>query len=276
MRSSPTTRSASSRLVAAKVPEVTVAFWIVKVLTTGMGEAASDYLGELSLVLAGVIGVGGVVAALRWQLRADRYRAPVYWTAVAMVAVFGTMAADLLHVVLGISYVVSTPVCAVALAVVLLWWYRSEGTLSIHSITTPRRERFYWATVLATFALGTAAGDLTAGSMHLGYLDSGLLFTAAIAVPFVGWRWLGLGEIPAFWTAYVLTRPLGASFADWFGKDHRLTGLGYGDGVVAGIELVVIIALVAWLTVSGHGVQRPRRDFGHLRPSYVGGDAEVA
>jgi uncharacterized membrane-anchored protein len=213
-------------VTAAKVPEVTVLFWVVKVLTTGMGEAASDYLGQLSLVLAGVVGVGGMTAALWWQLRSDRYRAPVYWSAVAMVAVFGTMAADLLHVVLGISYAVSTPVCAVALALVLLAWYRSEGTLSIHSITTRRRERFYWATVLATFALGTAAGDLTAATMHLGYLDSGILFAGMIAVPFVAWRRFGLGEVAAFWSAYVLTRPLGASFADWFGKEHRLTGLG--------------------------------------------------
>lgn len=269
MRRTPLGRVPSARLVAAKVPEVTLVFWIVKVLTTGMGEAASDYLGELNLVLAGVVGLGGMVLTLRWQLRAERYRPPVYWACVAMVAVFGTMAADVLHVVLGISYVVSTPVCAAVLAAVLLWWYRSEGTLSIHAITTVRRERFYWATVLATFALGTAAGDLTAGSMQLGYLDSGVLFAAAIVVPFVGWRWFGLGEIPAFWTAYVLTRPLGASFADWFGKDHRLSGLGYGDGTVAGIELLAIVAFVAWLTVSGHGVQRVRGTFGPLRPRYV-------
>lgn len=259
----------SARLVAAKVPEVTLVFWIVKVLTTGMGEAASDYLGELNLVLAGVVGLGGMALTLRWQLRAERYRPPVYWACVAMVAVFGTMAADVLHVVLGISYAISTPVCAAVLGGVLWWWYRSEGTLSIHAITTVRRERFYWATVLATFALGTAAGDLTAGTLHLGYLASGVLFAVAIVVPFVGWRWFGLGEVPAFWTAYVLTRPLGASFADWFGKDHRLTGLGYGDGTVAGIELVAIVALVAWLTVSGHGVQRPRATFEALRPSYV-------
>jgi len=241
---------------AAKVPEITVLFWVIKVLTTGMGEAASDYLGNTNLVLAGVVGVGGLVLALRWQLRTPRYLAAPYWAAVAMVAVFGTMAADLLHVVLGLSYVVTTPFYAVVLTVVLTWWYRSEGTLSIHSITTRRREVFYWATVLASFALGTAAGDLTAATMRLGFFDSGLLFGAMILVPLIGWR-LGLNEVVAFWAAYILTRPLGASFADWVGKPSKLTGLGAGDGSVTWCTLAAIAVLVAWVAVRGHGVQEP-------------------
>jgi uncharacterized membrane-anchored protein len=250
-------RERSDRVyVAAKVPEITVLFWVIKILTTGMGEAASDYLGNTNLALAGVVGVGGLVLALRWQLRTPRYLASAYWSAVAMVAVFGTMAADLLHVVLGLSYVVTTPFYAVALTVVLAWWYASEGTLSIHSITTRRREVFYWATVLTSFALGTAAGDLTAATMRLGFLDSGFLFGAMILVPLVGWR-LGLNEVTAFWAAYILTRPLGASFADWLGKPPRLTGLGAGDGSVTWASLAVIVVLVAWVGVRGHGVQQP-------------------
>ena len=154
-----------------------------------------------------------------------------YWSAVAMVAVTGTMAADFLHRFLGISYVVTTPFCGLVLAVVLTWWWRSEATLSIHSVTTRRREFFYWATVMATFAFGTAAGDLTAASLGMGYLRSGLLFGAMILVPLVAWR-LGLNAVAAFWTAYILTRPLGASFADWFAKPVSRTGLGYGDGPV--------------------------------------------
>jgi uncharacterized membrane-anchored protein len=176
-----------------------------------------------------------------------------------MVAVFGTMAADLLHVVLGLSYLVTTPLYAVTLAVVLAWWYSSEGTLSIHSITTRRRERFYWATVLTSFALGTAAGDLTAATLGLGFLDSGFLFGAMILVPLAAWR-LGLNEVAAFWAAYILTRPLGASFADWFGKPPSLTGLGLGDGTVTWTTLAAIVALVAWVGVRGHGIQEPGAD----------------
>lgn len=230
--------------VAAKVAPITVLFWLIKVLTTGMGEALSDYLGNLNLVLAGVVGIGGFVLAMRWQFRAPRYRAWTYWFAVAMVAVFGTMAADVVHQ-MGIPYPVTTTLYAIAVGVILLLWYRSEGTLSIHSITSLRRETYYWLTVLATFALGTAAGDLTANTLNLGFFGSGVLFAALILLPLIGWR-LGLSSVGCFWFAYVLTRPLGASFADWLGKDHHLTGLGWGDGTVAGLAAIGIIALVAY------------------------------
>jgi uncharacterized membrane-anchored protein len=241
---------------AAKVPEITAIFWVIKILTTGMGEAASDWMALTSLVLAGVVGAGGFALALAWQLRTTRYHVVAYWTAVAMVAVFGTMAADGWHRFFGLSYAVTTPLYAVALTVVLTWWYLSEGTLSIHSITTPRRELFYWATVLATFALGTAAGDLTAYTLNLGYFASGVLFGVLILVPLVAWR-LGFNPIAAFWIAYILTRPLGASFADWLAKPARMTGLGYGDGVVTLVSLAAIVVLVAWVAVRGHGVQQP-------------------
>ena len=244
--------------LAVKVPAVTLLFWIVKVLTTGAGEAASDWLGGLSLVLAGVVGLGGFCLALWLQLRTRRYVAPVYWFAVAMVAVFGTMAADAVHVGLGVPYAVSTAFWAVAVAVILWRWRRREGTLSIHSITTRRRELYYWATVLATFALGTAAGDLTADQLHLGFLLSGVLFAAVMLVPAVGWSRFGMNNVLAFWFAYVVTRPLGASFADWFGKPHWFAGgLGYGDGTVTFCSAVLIVVLVGYLTLTRSDVQEP-------------------
>ncbi len=242
--------------LAAKVPEITVLFWVVKVLTTGMGEAAPDYLAGTSIALGGVVGVGGLGWAMWRQLRAPRYSAATYWTAVAMVAVSGTIVADVLHLA-GLSYAVTTPFYAVVVAVLFALWYRLEGTLSIHSIVTARREQLYWCTVLATFALGTAAGDLTGLTLHLGFLASGVLFTAAILVPLAAWR-LGASPVASFWTAYVLTRPLGASFADWLGKPHtRGAGLGYGDGPVTVGCIVLIVALVAYLQRSGTDVQRP-------------------
>ncbi|MET3803312.1 putative membrane-anchored protein [Nakamurella sp. UYEF19] len=173
--------------LAAKVPAITALFWLIKVLTTGMGEAASDYLGEASLVLAGSVGLLGFALAMYLQFRTRRYVAGIYWFAVAMVAVFGTMAADVLHVVLDLPYLGSTVFYAAVVGLALWLWSRSEGTLSIHSATTRRRETYYWITVLATFALGTAAGDLTAASMKLGYLDSALLFGAMMLIPIMGW-----------------------------------------------------------------------------------------
>ena len=237
--------------VAAKVPEITVVFWVIKVLTTGMGEAASDYLAAISIPLAGFVGLLGFAVAMRLQFRSPRYVASVYWFAVAMVAVFGTMAADGLHVILGVPYVASTAFYIVVVGIVFWLWHRSEGTLSIHSITTTRRELFYWATVLMTFALGTAAGDLTAASMHLGYFWSGVLFGAVIAIPAIGW-WRGwFNPVLAFWFAYVITRPLGASFADWFGKPHSKNGgLGYGDAPVTVLLILAIVGLVVYVARS--------------------------
>jgi uncharacterized membrane-anchored protein len=254
--------------VAAKVPEITALFWVIKVLTTGMGEATSDYLGKISLVLAGAVGFLGFAIALWLQFRTRRYVPVVYWFAVLMVAVFGTMAADALHVVLGVSYVVSTACYAVALAVVLVLWRRTEGTLSIHSIVTRRRELWYWLTVLLTFALGTAAGDLTAIFLHLGFLASGVLFAVVIAVPAIAWWRLRLDAVVAFWWAYVVTRPLGASFADWLGKPRSFAGgLGLGDGAVSGVALLLIAALVGYVAGTRHGVQERRLVAGEEDPA---------
>jgi uncharacterized membrane-anchored protein len=241
--------------IAAKVPEITAIFWVLKLLTTGMGEAMSDFMGSHSVPIAAAVGIFGLTVALWLQMRRREYQAPFYWFAVMMVAVFGTMAADGVHDGANIPYTLTTPVFAAITGLIFLVWYRSEGTLSIHSITTRRRETFYWAAVLATFALGTAAGDLTALSLGLGFFDSVVLFAIIIAIPAIGW-WRGmLNPIVAFWAAYVVTRPLGASFADWFSKPPSIGGMGLGDGVVSALALVVFIALVAYVSITKPDVQ---------------------
>ena len=231
------------RPVTVKVAQVTVLFWVAKLLSTGMGEACSDFLfarfGVLGLGAAGLVFLAVLVA----QFRSSRYNTWLYWSAVSMVAVVGTMAADVIHRGAGISYAVTTPFFAFALVAVFWSWWRAEGTLSIHSIDSRRREWFYWAAVMTTFALGTAAGDLTAVTLNLGYLGSLWLFLAVMAVPLVGWR-LGLNPIIAFWFAYILTRPLGASLADWVGKPVSRTGLGLGDGAITALLAVVLVAVV--------------------------------
>ncbi len=247
----------SSRAVLSKVPTITVYFWIIKILTTAMGEATSDdMVHRLNPYLAVGLGFLAFVLAMALQFRAHTYVPWVYWLAVLMVAVFGTMAADVLHVEFRVPYLVSSLAFAVALAVVFGAWYRSEGTLSIHSITTRRRETFYWAAVLATFAMGTALGDLAAYTAHLGFLSAGLLFAVAFAIPGLAYRYLGLNSVVAFWASYVMTRPLGASFADWMGKGHNGGGLNWGDASVSFVLLLLIAAFVAFLSLVGDGGSR--------------------
>lgn len=239
-----------------KIPKITAYFWIIKILTTGMGEATSDYLvHRINPILAGMIGLVVFAAALTLQFKADRYRPWTYWFAVAMVAVFGTMAADGLHVELGVPYVASTVFYAAALAVIFAAWYKAEGTLSIHSVHTRRREVFYWAAVLATFAMGTALGDLTAYTMHLGYLTSGVLFAGIFALPGLGYWLFRLGPVFAFWFAYVITRPLGASFADWLGVPKSLGGLDWGRGAVSLGLAVLIVGFVAYVAATREDAQ---------------------
>ncbi len=235
--------------LAPKVPEVFVVFWVIKLLTTGIGETASDFMGTWNLVAAGVIGVGGFFASLRWQTRASTYHPLRYWVTVLMVAVFGTMIADGPHVALGSPYYVDACVYLVLLAGLLSWWQRSEGTLSVHSITTSRRERFYWATVLLTFGLGTALGDTTATNLHLGYWWSAVVFGVLMAVPIIAWR-LGVSAVICFWAAYSLTRPLGASVADGLAVSRAHGGLGWTTGVVTAIGLALFAALVAYVALT--------------------------
>jgi uncharacterized membrane-anchored protein len=249
-RSSPAVHGRQQRLIS-KVPEVTLFFWIVKALTTALGESTSDYLvHRISPVAAVLMGFAAFCIALAVQLMVRRYLAWAYWFAVAMVGVFGTMAADVLHVGLGVPYVVSSVLFLVVLAAVFTTWYTAEKTLSIHSIYTLRRECFYWAAVVATFAMGTAVGDLSAITFHLGYLLAAFMFGALILIPVVGYFRLGWNAVFAFWFAYVLTRPLGASVADWLGKPKNLRGLGYGSGPVSLVLALVITCFVAYLAVT--------------------------
>jgi uncharacterized membrane-anchored protein len=240
-----------------KVPEITIYFWIIKLLTTAMGEATSDFLVfKINPYAAVTIGGVALAIALILQFSVKRYVAWVYWLTVAMVAVFGTMAADGLHIQLGIPYIISTTFFAIVLIIVFIAWHKSENTLSIHSINTRRREVFYWLAVMATFALGTAAGDLTATTIGLGYFTSGLLFAGLITVPAIAYWLFDINEIFAFWLAYILTRPLGASFADWTSKPHSIGGLGWGDGHVSLILSAIIIVFVIYLTITRKDVKK--------------------
>ncbi|MDX6317733.1 MAG: hypothetical protein QOD35_1133 [Nocardioidaceae bacterium] len=233
------------------VPEITIYFWVLKALSTAMGESTSDYLVHaMAPVLAVLLGFVAFLTALTLQFSMRRYLAWTYWLAVVMVGVFGTMAADVLHVGFGVPYVVSSVFYAVVLAVVFVAWQRTERTLSIHSVDNPRREAFYWAAVVATFALGTAAGDMVANTFHLGYFFAAVLFAAVIAVPAFGYFRLGWNPIFAFWFAYVVTRPLGASVADWLGKPTSARGLGWGNGNVALGLSVLIVLVVAYLATT--------------------------
>jgi uncharacterized membrane-anchored protein len=240
-----------------RVPAITFHFWAVKILTTAMGEALSDYLVHtINPYVAVAIGGFGFVLALTLQFFMRRYVAPTYWFAVAMVAVFGTMCADAAHIELRIPYTVSATICAAGLTGIFAVWYLSERTLSIHSIYTWRREVFYWAAVLATFAMGTAVGDMTAYTMRLGWLTSGVMFTFIFAIPLVARRLFGFREVVAFWFAYIITRPLGASYADWLGVPQSLGGLNFGRGTVAISLTIAIIIWVGYLSVSKVDVER--------------------
>ncbi|HEY2054787.1 MAG TPA: hypothetical protein VGH14_12715 [Solirubrobacterales bacterium] len=240
--------SSTSHGLITKVPEIIVFFWITKIATTAMGETTSDALNNLfGPVIAVPLMLIGLVWTLRRQFRADHYDAWTYWAVVVMVAIFGTSAADALHVVGGVPYLEVTVLYAVILAAIFVAWHRAEGTLSIHTIYNKRREVYYWVTVLATFALGTATGDLTATTLHLGYFASGLLYIGLIAIPAIAYRWFGMNEVLAFWIAYVLTRPLGASFADWMAVEPSRGGLGIGTGGASLILAALVLLAVGRL-----------------------------
>lgn len=234
-----------------KVPEVIVLFWVIKLLTTAMGEATSDYLVHtIDPVIAVAIGAIGFGIAIPMQFWVKKYVAWIYWFTLTMVALFGTMAADVVHIALGVPYLISTSAFSVALAIIFFVWYKMEQTLSIHSITTPRRELFYWLTVITTIALGTAAGDTTAVTFNLGYLNSGILFGVLFIFPLIIYKLSGAYEVFTFWFAYIMTQPFGASFADLFGRTKDLGGLGFGTGKTALILTILIIICVAYLSIT--------------------------
>ena len=241
--------------VAAKVPEVIFLFWVVKILTTAGGEATSDYLKTWGNIAGGGTEVGLFVVGMALQLGTRRYRAVAYWFLAYAIAIFGTGVSDFLHLDVHIPYSGTTLLWAVVLAAIFFMWYWSEGTLSIHSITTQRRECFYWATVFATFALGTALGDFTATALGLGYLASGILFGVVILIPALAWWQLGMNSVAAFWCAYVVTRPLGASFADYISKPPTISGIGFGDGRTALVFTLAVAALVLYLAIPRPDIQ---------------------
>ncbi len=244
------------RQMLNKVPEVTIWFWVIKILATTVGETAADFLNtNLGLGLNGTSILMGVLllVVLTFQFRARQYVPGIYWLTVVLISVVGTLITDNLTDNLGISLIATTITFAVVLAVVFAAWYASERTLSIHTIHTTRREAFYWLAILFTFALGTAAGDLTAERLSVGYFLSAVLFAGLIALVALARFGFGAGAVLTFWLAYILTRPLGASLGDYLSQAKADGGLGLGSTVTSAIFLVTILAVVTYLT-------RTRRD----------------
>ncbi|MGZ0140578.1 COG4705 family protein [Rhodococcus qingshengii] len=242
---------AFTREMASKVPEVTLYFWLIKILGTTVGETAADSLdADLGIGLIGTAALTSVflVVALIIQFTRKQYVPWIYWLVVVLISVVGTLITDILTDDLGVPLEVSTGVFAVALAATFGIWFASERTLSIHSIRTPKREAFYWFAILFTFSLGTAAGDLIAEQVDLGYAKSAVLFGVVIAVVAAAHFGLKLNAVLAFWIAYVVTRPLGASIGDLLTQDRDEGGLGFGPTVVSIVFTIVIVALVAFLT----------------------------
>jgi uncharacterized membrane-anchored protein len=240
------------RRMLNKVPEVTAVFWVIKVLATTVGETAADFLSttlNLGLTVTSLVMAVILVAVLLLQLRSDRYIPWAYWLTVVLVSIVGTLITDNLSDNLGVSLAITTPVFAVVLGVIFALWYATEKTLSIHTIVTTRRELFYWATILFTFALGTAAGDLMAERLNLGYFPSLLIFASMIAFVTGLYYIINVNGVLCFWLAYILTRPLGASCGDLLSQPVSDGGLGFGTTLTSIVFLVVILGLVWFLTI---------------------------
>ncbi|MEQ1188411.1 MULTISPECIES: COG4705 family protein [Acinetobacter] len=229
-----------------KVPEVTLSFWIIKIMSTTVGETGADFLAVnagLGQNITCAIMSALLLIALTIQLRTKRYTPWIYWLTVVLVSIVGTQITDLLTDGLNISLYLSTSVFSVALAVIFFIWYRVERTLSIHEVVSRRRELFYWAAILCTFALGTAAGDLATEALGLGFVWGAVLFGALIGSVFILWR-MGVNAVLTFWIAYILTRPFGAALGDFLTQDHTYGGLGLGAMWTSIIFLSVIVVLV--------------------------------
>ena len=245
---------AFGRTLLNKVPEITLFFWVIKIMCTTVGESAADYVNDnLGFGLTNTTYVaGGLLAVLlAVQFRLRKYVPGVYWSVVVVISVFGTLITDNLTDLHSVPLTTTTPIFAGILAIVFAVWYGFERTLSIHSIITARRESFYWLAILFTFALGTAAGDLVAERANLGYGVSVLIFGGAIAVVVVAHYAFRMGPILAFWLAYILTRPLGASIGDGLSQhSHKYGGLGLGTTATSYLFLSCILTLVAFLAVT--------------------------
>ncbi|MDB4947817.1 MAG: hypothetical protein JWM27_466 [Gemmatimonadetes bacterium] len=243
----------AGRQMLNKVPEITLYFWIIKVLCTTVGETFADFLNmnlHLGLTITTYLMGGLLVVTLVFEFRARRYIPGLYWLAVVLLSIVGTLITDNLTDNFGVALVTTTVVFSVLLALTFAAWYATEKTLSVHTIQTTRREAFYWAAILFTFALGTAAGDLVAEQMHIGYLLSAVMFGALIACVAVAHLRFRLNAILSFWIAYILTRPLGASIGDYLSQPRKEGGLGLGTVGTSALFLVTILALVVYLSIT--------------------------
>jgi uncharacterized membrane-anchored protein len=261
--SDPAAGGSPLRRMLNKVPEVTLYFWVIKIMATTVGETAADYLNDtLGFGLTRTSYVMGalLLLALAFQFRARRYVAPLYWLVVVFVSVVGTLITDNLTDVAGVALQTSTAVFSVLLVLTFAGWYAHQRTLSIHSIVTRTREAWYWLAILVTFALGTAAGDLVAERLGLGYAVSGAIFGGLIALIAFAHLRLRLNAVPAFWLAYILTRPLGASIGDGLSQSQHAGGLGLGTTGTSALFLTTILGLVTYLTVT-------RRDVTEAQPA---------
>ena len=248
----------SAELRPNRVPQVTAEFWLIKLMAVTMGETAADFLAVnmgLGLTTTSLIMTGVLIVALVVQFSRKRYVPWSYWLAVLLISIVGTLVTDNLVDNLGVSLVTCTVAFTLALAATFWIWFRFERTLSIHTIVTTRRESFYWLAILFTFALGTAAGDLVSEQFGLGYLPTGILFGAIILSLSIGYFLLGLDGILGFWLVYIFTRPLGASFGDLMSQPSDYGGLGLGTVITSAIFLGVIVAIVAWISVTGKDQQ---------------------
>ena len=235
-----------------KVPEVTLSFWVIKIMSTTVGETGADYLAVDAGFGAGPTSIGMAVLlaiALFYQMRTRAYTPWIYWLTVVLVSVVGTQITDILTDKLDVSLYTSTTIFSALLAINFMAWYRSERSLSIRDITTPRRELFYWTTVLCTFALGTAAGDLATEALGLGFTLGAVIFAALIGATLLAWR-LGANAVLTFWIAYILTRPFGASLGDLLTQAKTYGGLGMGATWTSALFLCVIVLLVGAAQIS--------------------------
>ena len=240
----------TTRHLLSKVPEVTLFFWIIKILCTTVGETAADFLNinlNFGLTVTSIFMGLLLIGALIWQFRSKVYVPGIYWFTVVSISIFGTLVTDNLTDNFDVPLEISTIVFSVLLLGTFWWWYRAEGTLSIHSIFTRKREIFYWLAILWTFALGTAAGDLLAEGLGFGYVTTGLLVAGAIAIMTVSWR-MGLQSVLAFWIIYILTRPLGASLGDFLTQPPKYGGLGFGVATTSALFGIAIIFTIIYLT----------------------------
>jgi uncharacterized membrane-anchored protein len=243
-------QTTSARLVN-RVPEVTLVFWILKILATTIGETAGDLLSitlGLGTVVTSYVMGALLLFCLGFQFRARRYVPPIYWLVVVFISVVGTLISDNLVDNLGVPLTTTTAIFTAALVLVFIVWYASEKTLSVHTIYTHKREAFYWAAILFTFSLGTSGGDLLAERLAVGYALSALIFAAGIAIIYAAYRMRWFNEVLAFWLAYILTRPLGASLGDLLTQERASGGLGLGTVPVSAVFLLIIVILVAYLT----------------------------